>query len=114
MDPHAQVAFGLASVSEAGDEAAAAALLADAQARGLALLVAMGGDLHLGFHPLVGRFDVLPRRPEAPASVPPFVAVVVEAPGVFVPAATPEAAAIALVQRHLAAAERLGEATSGP
>lgn len=114
MDPSAHLAFGLASVTEPGDETASAALLADAEARGQALLVAMGGGLHQGHHPLVGRFDVLPRRPDAPPQLPPFMARLVAAPGVHVGDTSPEGAAIALVQRFLVAAERLGAQEAQP
>lgn len=107
MEASAHLAFGLASVSEAGDESASAALLADAEARGQALLVALGGGWHQGHHPLVGRFAVLPRRPDAPPQLPPFVARLEASVGVHVGAESPESAAIALVARFLAAAEAL-------
>lgn len=70
----------------AADDAPAAEVMAAADAWLLAIadaprpvLLALGGDFFLGWHPAAGRFRVAPRAMDAPTTLPAYLAMVEEA-----------------------------------
>ncbi|MEB3329482.1 MAG: hypothetical protein VKQ33_09650 [Candidatus Sericytochromatia bacterium] len=72
--------------------AATEALLARASERAEATLVALDGSCSLGWHPLLGRFRLAARRPDAPEHLPAWLATLVEAPAVHASGSTWEEA----------------------
>ncbi|MEB3221167.1 MAG: hypothetical protein VKS61_03720 [Candidatus Sericytochromatia bacterium] len=85
--------------------AATEALLAEAAAREEATLVALDGSTSLGWHPLLGRFQLNAKRPEAPEHLPAWLSTMAEVPEAHASGASWEEALrglLALARRALA------------
>lgn len=86
------------SASENGATEEAEQLLAQSAERNQAAMIDLGhGQIHLGWHPLLGRFTVSRRSDDAPAHLPLYLASLDEARQVHHTGPTAEAAVEALV-----------------
>jgi hypothetical protein len=93
--PDTFVHLTVGSVPEASPAevlAATEALLTEASERAEATLVALDGSCSLGWHPLLGRFQLAARRPDAPEHLPAWLATLVDVPTAHAGGATWEEA----------------------
>ena len=94
--------------SQAGAVDEVEQLLAEAAARGEATLVDLGtGEVFWGWHPILARFTVGRRAPEAPAHLPAYLARLADAGHVHAGGTSPENAVAELVELFVRVARHI-------